>query len=98
MTREALAAALWRVCLYQTRNRCLYLAESSLAAADRLQGIKRPCQQRDARIYVQRGQDALLAVASIEQMIEPAPRRAMAEAAPRRALPQATPRREWMTH
>ena len=31
MTREALAAALWRVRLYQTRTRCLYVAESSLA-------------------------------------------------------------------
>lgn len=51
MTREALAVGLWRTRLALTRNRCLYVAESSLAAAERLQHIRRACQQKDARIY-----------------------------------------------
>ena len=46
-----LAVTLWRVRLSQTRHRCLYTAEASLIAAERLQGIKPPCQQKDARIY-----------------------------------------------
>jgi hypothetical protein len=40
----------------------------SLAAAQRLQHIKRPCQQKDARIYAERGWNALLAVESIDAM------------------------------
>ena len=79
MTREALAVALWRVRLHRTRTRCLYVAESSLAAAERLQGIKRPCQQKDARIYAERGWNALVVVESLEQMLESAPRRAAAD-------------------
>jgi hypothetical protein len=51
VTREALAVGLWRTRLALTRNRCLYVAESSLAAAERLQRIRRACQQKDARIY-----------------------------------------------
>jgi hypothetical protein len=70
---------LWRVRLAQTRSGCLHLAEESLAAAERLQHIRRECQQEDARIYCRRAQDALLAVASIDQMTEPAPRRAYPE-------------------
>lgn len=62
-------------------------AESSLAAAERLGHIHRPCQQRDARVYLQRGRDAVLAVASIDQMTH------MAEVAPRRAYPEVAPRR-----
>ena len=71
-SQEAVAVALWRVRLYQTRTRCLYVAESSLAAAERLRGTKRPCQQKDARIYAERGWNALLAVKSIDAMTEPA--------------------------
>jgi hypothetical protein len=39
----------------------------------------------------------LLAVESIDQMTEPAPRRAYPETAPRRAYPHATPRRAMTT-
>jgi hypothetical protein len=54
---------LWRCRLQrQIRARCPYAAEFSLAAAERLQGIKRPCQQKDARIYAEQGWDAVLAV------------------------------------
>jgi hypothetical protein len=70
-----------------------YVAESSLAAAERLQHIKRHCQQKDARIYAERGWNAVLAVESIDAMTEPAPRRAQTEVPPRGALPQALPRR-----
>jgi hypothetical protein len=86
VTREALAVALWRVRLHQTRTRCLYVSESSLAAAERLQHIKRPCQQKDTRIYAERGWNALRAVDSIDAMTEPAPRRAKPEVPPRRAF------------
>ena len=97
MTREALAVGLWRTRLAPTRNRCLYVAESSLAAAERLQHIRRECQQKDARIYVERCQDALLAVESIEAMTTPQPRRTVPDATPRRALAEvAEPRREWV--
>jgi hypothetical protein len=54
----------------------MYLAESSLTAAEYYGHIQQECQQKAARIYVQRGQDALLAVASIDQLPEPGPRRA----------------------
>jgi hypothetical protein len=75
----------------------MYAAETSLAAAERLGSIKRACQQKDARIYCQRAQDALLAVASIDEMRETAPRRDYPEVAPSRALPEAAPRRERVT-
>ncbi|MDF2746757.1 MAG: hypothetical protein K0S98_1042 [Propionibacteriaceae bacterium] len=90
------AVALWRCRLQQNRTRCLYVAESSLAAAERLQHIKRHCQQKDARIYAERGWNAVRAVESIDAMTEPAPRRAQTEVPPRRALPQALPRRGWV--
>ena len=89
------AVALWRCCR-QTRARCPYAAEFSLAAAERLQGIKRPCQQKDARIYAEQGWDAVLAVESIDVMTKPAPRRAQPEVPPWRALLQALPRRGWV--
>lgn len=80
----------------QTRTRCLYVAESSLAAAERLQHIKRHCQQKDARIFGERGWNAVLAVVSIDAMTKPAPRCAQPEVPPRRALLQALPRRGWV--
>jgi hypothetical protein len=61
---EAIALGLWRVRLDRTRMRCLAVAESSPAAAERLGRINRACQQKDARIYLERGRDALLAVGS----------------------------------
>jgi hypothetical protein len=70
VTREAVVVAMWRTRLYATRNRCIHVAEQSLAATQGLAGIRRPCQQKDARIYSQRGRDALLAVTSIDQMTE----------------------------
>jgi hypothetical protein len=93
VTREAFAVGLWRNRLALTRNRCLYVAESSLSAAERLQHIRRECQQKDARIYCRRAQDALLAVASIDEMTETQPRRAVPDASPRRAYLEAAPRR-----
>jgi hypothetical protein len=77
MSREAVAVALWRTRLAWTRTRCLHVAESSLAAAERLGNVRRPGQQGDARIFCQRAQDALLAVAAIDQMTEASPRRAV---------------------
>jgi hypothetical protein len=88
----AVAIALWRVRLHQTCIRCLAVAESSLGAAERLGSINRACQQKDARIYLQRGHDALQAVEFIDRLTEPAPRRVYPETAPRRAYPSATPR------
>jgi hypothetical protein len=81
--REAIAAGLWRVRLHQTRIRCLAVASESLAPGGLNGWEQQPaCQQQDGRIYCQRGRDALLAVASIDQMTHnypPAtPRRAMA--------------------
>ena len=97
MTREAVAVAQWHARLSMARNRCLYEAEQSLEAAAHYGQINRPCQQKDARIYVQRCQDALLAVESIDRLTEPQPRRAVPESVPRRALPEAEPRRQWVT-
>jgi hypothetical protein len=54
VTREAVAVGLWRARLAQTRNRCMYEAERSLAAAERLGSARRACQQEDARIYCRR--------------------------------------------
>lgn len=94
---EAIALGLWRVRLDRTRMRCLAVAESSPAAAERLGRINRACQQKDARIYLERGRDALLAVASTDQMTEPAPRGRYPEAAPRRAYQGTAPPRRAMT-
>jgi len=47
-----------RVRLDHTRTRCLGVAESSFVAAERLGRINRACQPEDARIYLERGQDA----------------------------------------
>jgi hypothetical protein len=85
MSREAVAVALWRTRLAWTRTRCLHVAESSLAAAERLGNVRQPGQQGDARIFCQRAQDALLAVAAIDQMTEASPRRAVRAAMPRHA-------------
>jgi hypothetical protein len=94
--REAVAVGQWRVVLAQTRIRCLYEAQSALRHAERLGSIRRQCQQRDARIYVERCQDALLTVAAIDEMTTtPPPRRAVPEALPRRAMAEEfAPRRE----
>jgi hypothetical protein len=63
---------------------------------ERLERSRRPWQQKDARIYLQQGHDALLAVvAAIDQMTQATPRRAQPEAVPRRPLAsEAMPRRE----
>jgi hypothetical protein len=76
---------------HQTRIRCLAVAEPSLAAAERLGHINRACQQKDSRIYIQRGREALHAVASIDQLTAPAPRRNYPEAEPRAAGPGCAP-------
>ena len=44
--REALAVGLWIVRLSMTRTRCLYVAESSLAAAERLGSIRPAVSRR----------------------------------------------------
>jgi hypothetical protein len=50
--------------------------------------INRPCQQKDARIYAQRGHDAMRAMLAIEDMLQPTPRRAYPNVEPRRAYPE----------
>jgi hypothetical protein len=95
VTHEAVAVGQWRVVLAQIRTRCLYEAESALVAAEVLGSIRRQSQQRDARIYVERCQDALLTVAPIDEMTTPPPRRAVPDASPRRAMAEEfAPRRE----
>ena len=72
--------------LDQIRSQLLADAEKSLAAAEQLERIKRECQQKDARIYAQRGLDTIQAVALLDEVIYP-------PATLGRAQPLATPRR-----
>ena len=45
-------------------------------------------------MYLAPRHEAVLAVESTEQMLEPTPRRVLADVPPRRALPETAPRRE----
>jgi hypothetical protein len=66
-------------------------AEQALARAEQLSAIKRECLQKDARIFGQRGEDAMGALALIDQVTHPM------QAAPRRAYPgSSAPTRRWL--
>jgi hypothetical protein len=64
----------------------LAVAEKSLAAAERLARVNREWQQKDARIYAQRGFEAVQAMGLIDQLMAEADtrhRRVRSESSPR---------------
>jgi len=61
-------------------------------------GLERPSQQEAARMYLALRHEAVLAVESTEQMLEPTPRRALADVPHGVHFPKQHPDASWCWH